>query len=408
MAPVRSRFHEWVPVAGWEIKRMLLRTDFVVSTFLIPVLLVGASFGVAWFKERDAKRARVIAVVRLDGRGVATGASLPPLAGYRWTTPSGDSASAEALAVAVKRGEREGAVLLPGDFGRGGPVEFVVRRERPAWRAVVERHITTLARLERATGHAIGAAEFARLTDSLGVRERVAEPRSGTSRGDRYAALILAVVLLMAIFGTNMYLAIGISGEKQARVTEVIVSAISPQSWIDGKIVAYTIIGLAQPVIWTLGGLVAAVLMSWQLPPAVNPWTLTVFTLYLLLGFVFYIGLFALVLATVKDLQSTAKFQAYLIFLPMMPLMFLEGAIDSPEALWVAVLSQFPAFSPTLMPIRVAVGGAQPWEVGLGLVLLALAAWYMRKAAGTAFRVGMLMYGKELTLPELVRWAKEA
>jgi ABC-2 type transport system permease protein len=405
---MRSRFHEWLPVAGWEIKRMLLRTDFVVSTLLLPVLLVGVSFGAVWFKEREAKRVRVIAVVRLDEQGNVTGDALPPLTGFRWTTPRGDSASAGALAAAVKRGEGEGALILPGDFSRGGPVEFVVKRERPGWRVQVERHVTTLARLERATGHALGAVEFARLTDTLRVSERMAEPRSGTSRGDRFAALVLAMVLFMAVFGTNMYLAIGITGEKQSRVTEVIISAISPQSWIDGKIVAYTIIGLAQPLIWTMGGGIAAVLMSWRPPPAVNPWTLTVFTLYLLLGFVLYVGLFAVVLATVKDLQSTAKIQAYLIFLPMMPILFLKRALDSPEALWVALLSQVPAFSPTLMPVRVAVGGARPWEAGLGLVLLALAAWYMRKAAGTAFRVGMLMYGKELTLPELVRWSKEA
>jgi hypothetical protein len=31
----------------------------------------------------------------------------------------------------------------------------------------------------------------------------------------------------------------------------------------------------------------------------------------------------------------------------------------------------------------------------------------MRLLAGTAIRVGMLMYGKEVNLPELLRWAKE-
>jgi len=405
---VRSRFREWVPVAGWEIKRMLLRTDFLVSTLLVPILMIGASLVVGRMKERDAKRVREVAVVRLDASGTATGDSLPPLAGFRWTLPRGGSARPESLAAAVRRGRPEGAVILPADFASGGAVEFVVRREGAGWRRGVERHVTTLARLERALGRPVAAAEFARLTDTLSTRERVAEPRSGTSRGDGAAAVVLAVVLLMAIFVTNMYLAIGITGEKQARVTEVIVSAISPQSWIDGKIVAYTIIGLAQPVLWTVGGLVAMVLMSWRLPPAVNPWTLTVFTLYLLAGFVFYVGLYAMVLATVKDLQSTSKLQAYLIFLPVVPLLFLEGAIESPEAAWLVVLSQFPAFSPILMPIRVAVGGAQAWEVALGLVLLTVAAWWMRKAAGTAFRVGMLMYGKELTLPELVRWSKEA
>lgn len=70
-------------------------------------------------------------------------------------------------------------------------------------------------------------------------------------------------------------------------------------------------------------------------------------------------------------------------------------------------MSQVPLFSPMLMPMRMMVGAAQPWELALGLVLLTGSALLFRRAAGAAFRIGMLMYGKELTLPELWRWSRE-
>ena len=69
-------------------------------------------------------------------------------------------------------------------------------------------------------------------------------------------------------------------------------------------------------------------------------------------------------------------------------------------------LSWVPLFSPTLMPARMALGAVAPWEHAIALVLLAAATWLMRLAAGHALRIGMLMYGKELNLPELVRWAR--
>ena len=141
---------------------------------------------------------------------------------------------------------------------------------------------------------------------------------------------------------------------------------------------------------------------------SVNPWTLTVFGAFAVLGFAFYVAFFALILATVKDLQSTQKFQAYLIIVPMLPLFFLDALLEHPDATWVALLSHLPPFSPIMMPMRVALGGAQPWEPFAALVLLVAGAWLMRKAAGAAFRIGMLMYGKELTLPELVRWARQS
>jgi hypothetical protein len=52
------------------------------------------------------------------------------------------------------------------------------------------------------------------------------------------------------------------------------------------------------------------------------------------------------------------------------------------------------------------VNGAAPWEVATGLVILLVSFHFVRLAAGHAFRVAMLMYGKELTLPELWRWAR--
>jgi ABC-2 type transport system permease protein len=203
-------------------------------------------------------------------------------------------------------------------------------------------------------------------------------------------------------------MAIGITGEKQARVTEVIVSAIPAQAWIDGKIVAFTIIGVAQAVLWV--GTSALMPLFFPIPPpsGVNLAMLGVAAIMFLLGMVLYVGLFALILSTIKDLQSTSKIQAYLYFLPVLPFWFLEPAIENPDALWVVILSQIPFFSPFLIPGRMTVGGVAAWEIGLAIVLLVIGAWLLRRAAGIAFRVAMLMYGKELSLPELVRWARQA
>ena len=85
----------------------------------------------------------------------------------------------------------------------------------------------------------------------------------------------------------------------------------------------------------------------------------------------------------------------------------MEAVLQSRDAPWVVAVSLLPAFSPILMPMRIAVSAVAAWEIVAELVLLTLAAHLMRLAAGHAFRIGMLMYGKELTLPELVRWSKQ-
>jgi ABC-2 type transport system permease protein len=59
-----------------------------------------------------------------------------------------------------------------------------------------------------------------------------------------------------------------------------------------------------------------------------------------------------------------------------------------------------------MIPLRLVLGAARSWEVVLALLLLVAACWVLRVAAGRVFRLGMLMYGKDMTLPELIRWAR--
>ena len=131
-------------------------------------------------------------------------------------------------------------------------------------------------------------------------------------------------------------------------------------------------IGMIMAIVWGGSALLFAVISSWKLPPAVNPGSIVLYLAYTLVGFAFYVSMFASILATIKDLQSSSRIQAYFYFIPIIPLMFLETIIDRPESTWAAVLSWIPFFSPMLMPARIALKAAAPWEwIGALLVLIA-------------------------------------
>ncbi len=57
---------------------------------------------------------------------------------------------------------------------------------------------------------------------------------------------------------------------------------------------------------------------------------------------------------------------------------------------------------------RVAGGAVPAWQVGLSFVLMLLAIVAIAWVAGRIYKVGILMTGKRPTLPELVRWVREA
>lgn len=403
-----DRRPEWMAVARWEIMRTVGRVDFLISVLLMPVFMIGMGLLVGWFKQRALNRQHPIAVVRHLPAGGLAGDSLPAFKGFQWAAPAPADLDREALVRAVTAKRFDGAVLLPADPARDAAVELIVRRSSPGWKRRLERHVHAELRRERATALGLDRAALDSLDAPLRLTEVVTVPAGKVSLTDKVAGALLVLLLIVSLFMSTSYMAIGITGEKQARVTEVIVSAIRPQSWIDGKIVAYSLIGFAQALLWVGSFALAPLFFPIPPPTGLHLGMLLASTALFVLGMVLYVSLFALILATIKDLQSTAKLQAYLYFLPFTPFIFLEAILANPDATWGVLISQVPFFSPFLLPARMAVGGVAPWEIASALVLLVIAAYLVRRAAGVAFRVAMLMYGKELSLPELARWAKQA
>ena len=394
----------WWPVAVWESQRTFLRKDFLFWTLFGPVLIVAVFVVIGWFRLRAEKQSVRIAVVVTETRG--TPAGLPPLKGFEWVAPPSAETDTASLLRAVRDRKVAGAVILGPDFADSGRAEIIVYRQSPGWKTRLGDHLQQVARRERAARLGVDEQELARMDADVRLIERLVDPQRQVPRGTRLAAVLVVMLMVTTLFVTNSYMAIGITGEKQGRVTEVIISAVRPQDWIDGKIIAFSGVAIVQAAVWALTLFGVVTLTTWMRPPVVSVATLAVLVLCGMLGAVLYISLWALVLATIKDMMSTTKFQAYLVFMPMVPFIVLEPLLDNPDAGWVMALSLFPFFTPMLVPARLALNAIAPWEVALALVLLAAAAWFLRVAAGHAMRIGMLMYGKELSLKELWKWAR--
>ena len=46
------------------------------------------------------------------------------------------------------------------------------------------------------------------------------------------------------------------------------------------------------------------------------------------------------------------------------------------------------------------------WQLAVSIVLMLLSIWGTLLVSSRLYRVGILMYGKRATLPELLRWLK--
>jgi ABC-2 type transport system permease protein len=80
--------------------------------------------------------------------------------------------------------------------------------------------------------------------------------------------------------------------------------------------------------------------------------------------------------------------------------------MQNPSSTISVVMSLLPPFTPIIMYMRICAQMPPMWEVWLSIALLAASVWAMVWLAARVYRVGVLMYGKRATLPEMIRWLR--
>ena len=67
-----------------------------------------------------------------------------------------------------------------------------------------------------------------------------------------------------------------------------------------------------------------------------------------------------------------------------------------------------PFFAPIVMYTRIVVQMPPLWQIALCLAILIGTVAGMTLLCGRIYRIGVLIYGKRATLPEIVKWLKYA
>jgi ABC-2 type transport system permease protein len=233
-----------------------------------------------------------------------------------------------------------------------------------------------------------------------------------SSTGDSFAAGIFIVLMLLGVFLGLAYQFIAITGEKQLRITEVIVSAISPQTWIDGKIIGISLLSLSMLVTYSITSVVFVLISSlfgsgWSLPLVItNPALLIGLFIFTLAGFFFWNTFFSAIAATINDPNTSAR--GSLMMVPVIPVAIAFFAFKNPDSVTMKILSIFPLTSAPVISLRMVLTEVTIIEIVISLSLLIISTWYLRKAAGRIFSLSILMYGKEPSWGEISKWFRES
>ncbi len=284
----------------------------------------------------------------------------------------------------------------------------------------LQRAVSTVVRSFRLEEAGIDPAEIARLQRSVDLTTlRVTE--TGTHEEQAATGVLLAYTLFfmlyIAILVYGQQVMVGVLEEKSSRIVEVIVATVRPVELMTGKLVGICCVALTQLGIWltalavlTLPGVIAA---AGTLPaglelPTLEPTLVLHFLAFFVLGFVLFSSFYGAVGAAFNNIQEAQQFAGIGAIFAIAPMLLFWMVLNDPDSLLSVVASLIPFFTPLLMLLRLAVKAPPWWQVALGYALtLALALGSIWLAA-RIYRVGILMYGKKPSLPEIWRWIRYA
>ncbi|HHW82252.1 MAG TPA: ABC transporter permease [Actinomycetales bacterium] len=387
-------------VARREMSAAMGRKSFVISTIIVLVAIVAASFIAAYFINRHAESTAVT--------NVGVSAELQDVGPVLEAMGAASERTIEVQTLDSAAADTE---LLEGDLDAwlGGSLGNTELRFKSA---PGDSELTQLV-YGAMNSYVLGAeisdlgGDFTEVMANVGASMpelTFAEDNMGV--GTDFSKLAVAwAMLALLFFGIVMsgsLISMGVVEEKASRVVEILLATITPTQLFAGKVVGIGIMALGQILLYALAGVGAAavsgLLGSVSVP--IGPQLLWL-AFWFLVGFFMFVvlwgGLSALA-ARQEDVGSVTAPMMFLLFIPFYTAMYLPT--NAPNSTASEITSMAPFMAPFVMPVRQVFVDVPAWQLATAVVVSLLTIVLSVWLAARVYHRGVLHTGSRLKLTE--------
>jgi ABC-2 type transport system permease protein len=403
-------------VAKWEYKRNMKNKSFIIGLFLTPILFIVFFTLPSLFGSDDEEEEQKVYIYDELNVWESVQEVLPEEQFGNWETLD-EKMDEETILAELEESENTAYIMLTEEALQNGSVKVYMGEEVDEnfiyQTSILEKPI--LARQLENSG--ISSEEALALSQGVvfqqitadDVKEQTGEEISQDDPLKRIVPIAFGGIILFSIVITGMMIFQSASQEKKEKVAEIILSSLTPEELMQGKILGYFALGITQVAVW-LGLIVPFLSTKIDIPIFeylfVPETLLSVFIA--ILGYLLFASMFVSIGATVEDMNSTSNFQGFLFMFPFLPLILLGPILDNPNGVIAQAGTYFPLTTPGVLLIRLMMLDTWPWlEIVSALVILLLTIWLFMKLAGKIFKTGILMYGKDATPKEIWKWIRQ-
>lgn len=208
------------------------------------------------------------------------------------------------------------------------------------------------------------------------------------------------ILIYMSLMIGGQLVAQGVVEEKSSRVVEILLATVRPWELMTGKVLGIGALGLIQIVLYGVVGVgLATALGTITLSISAAAGTVIWLIVWYFIGFIMYAFVFAGAGALVSRQEDAAgvimPVTSFVIVGYVIGIAILPG---DPTNTFAEVMSVIPLFAPTLMPMRLAMGGVPGWEAALALVLAIAMIPLLAALSGRVYRNAVIHIGARVSL----------
>ncbi|MFV0387469.1 MAG: ABC transporter permease [Pyrinomonadaceae bacterium] len=277
--------------------------------------------------------------------------------------------------------------------------------------------VNKAVRSQRLADADISEVEVRALSEEVGFETFKLDKKGSIDKNDTgfWAGFVVSflIYLTLQIYG-QMVLA-SVVEEKETKVSEILFSSAKPFQLMFGKLVGAASAGLTQLAVWIFSLLifiafgvqyVSAAGIDIKFPD-ISAMTVIYLFVYFLLGFFLYASIYALIGSMVSTVQEGGQFALIPVLLMLLGFYFSFVVIRDPNstvAVWGSIV---PFVAPITMPVRIVTETPPLWQIAVSIVVNVAAIVALVWLAARVYRIGMLMYGKRATIPEVIKWIRQ-
>lgn len=408
-------------VAKWEIKRNMMNKSFLISLIMTPALFLLFFTIPMLFSNNQSDQTSVLVYDELGiwdevapflDTETIDAVVAPPFENEEIMKANLEDSSSTAYIYITEEAFQNGEIPI---YTSDDVSNMFVYEVQPLATLLQQLKLESIgltdSQLEAVSrGVTLNAISVEEMTSEAGSTTELSGGNEETT--DPFKRLIpgaFAGLILFSIVITGMMIFQSASQEKKEKVAEMVLSSVTPNELMQGKILGYFVLGLVQVMVWLA---IALPVVQWRTEIPIFEYLfvpeLIILVFIAVAGYLLFASIFVSMGATVEDMTATSNFQGIVMMLPFIPFILIGPILSDPSGIVAKVGSYIPFSAPGVLLIRLSTMEEWPWmDIIISLGILLISIWLLMKLAGKIFKTGILMYGKNATPKEIWKWIRQ-